>query len=81
MLVFLCNPLSRVLTYSGTVYEFAVYDLPEQQVPFDRLVQVLVLYLFEDFLHVVLNIGDELKLPVVPSLEVLEVQDEWDCPF
>ena len=79
--MFLCNPLSKVLTYSGTVYEFAVYDLPEQQVPFDRLVQVLVLYLFEDFLHVVLNIGDELTLPVVPRLEVLEVQEEWDCPF
>ena len=78
--MFLCNPLSRVLTYSGTVYEFAAYDLPEQQVPFDHLVQVLVLYLFEDFLHEVLNIGDELTLPVALRLEVLEVQEEGDCP-
>ena len=78
--MFLCNPLSRVMTYSGTVYEFAVYELPEQQVPFDRLVQVLVLYLFEDFLHEVLDIRDELRLPVVLHLEFLEVQEEWGCP-
>ena len=75
--MFLCHPLSRVLTYSGTVYKFAV---PEPQVLFDRLVRVLVLYLFEDFLHEVLIIEDELTLPVVLHLGVREVQEEWDFP-
>ena len=57
-----------------TVNKFAVFDLPESQVLFDHLAQVLVLYLLEE-LREVLTIGDELL-----CLEVLEVQDEEECP-
>ena len=79
--MFLYHPVTRELLFSETEYVTAVFLVLELTVPFSCLGQDLDLSLFEDFLHVVLNIGDELKLPVVPSLEVLEVQDEWDCPF
>ena len=78
--MFLCNPLPRELIFSRTVYESAVYEVPEPPVPLDRLVQVLDLYLFKDFLHEVLDIEDELTLPVVLHLGVREVQEEGDFP-
>ena len=80
VLVFLCKPLPRVMTYSGKVYGSAVYEVPEPPVPLDRLVQVLDLYLFKDFLHEVLDIEDEFTLPVVLHLGVRVVQEEWDFP-
>ena len=78
--MFLCHPLPRELIFSGTEYESAVYKVPEPPVPFDRLVQVLDLYLFKDFLLEVLDFEDELTLPVVLHLGVREVQEEGDFP-
>ena len=79
--MFLYHPVTRELLFSETEYEVAVYKVPEPPVPFDRLVRVLDLSLFKDFLHEVLHFKDELTLPVVLHLRVREVQEEWNFPF
>ena len=60
---------ARLLAYS----EFAVFDLPESQVLFDLLAQVLVLYLLEE-LREMLTTGDEML-----CVKVLEVQNKEEC--